>query len=166
MTTVIGIDPGNTQSAYCILEGTKIVEARKVPNYDMLFQIESWKTKPFYLAPIAIEMIQAMGMAVGREVFETCRWVGRFEECWRWCGGTAFKTIYRSEVKMHWCNSVRAKDKNIRQSLIDAYGKPRTKKNPGPTYGLAGDCWSALAVAGLHMHQIQSRPSCGEKVLP
>jgi hypothetical protein len=55
--------------------------------------------------------------------------------------------ITRGEVKVHVCNSKKAKDANVRQALIDRLGKPGTKKAPGPTYGIAGDVWAALAVA-------------------
>ncbi|MGH7470493.1 MAG: hypothetical protein ACRENP_21315 [Longimicrobiales bacterium] len=48
---------------------------------------------------------------------------------------------------MHLCKNPKAKDQNIRQALIDLLGAPGTKKNPGPTYGISGDAWSALAIA-------------------
>lgn len=44
-----------------------------------------------------------------------------------------------------------AKDKNIRQALIDRYGVVGTKKNPGFFYvngtKFAKDMWQAMAVA-------------------
>jgi hypothetical protein len=60
--------------------------------------------------------------------------------------------IYRADVKLHLCNSHRAKDKNVRQALIDLYGPTKEaaigrKASPGPLYGLAGDGWAALGVA-------------------
>ena len=46
---------------------------------------------------------------------------------------------------------MRAKDSNIRQALIDIYGKPGTKKEPNEFYNdskvkMAKDIWSALAI--------------------
>jgi hypothetical protein len=96
-------------------------------------------------------MIASYGMPVGREVFETCLWIGRFVEAWASRGGE-YRLVYRREVKLHLCESVRANDANIRAALIDRFGpgKPAaigTKKAPGPLYGLKGDEWAALGVA-------------------
>jgi hypothetical protein len=58
-----------------------------------------------------------------------------------------YELVYRRDVKMFLCGSNRAKDGNIRQALLDLVGPQGTKKAPGPTYGLRGDEWAALAVA-------------------
>lgn len=96
---------------------------------------------------LAIEMIASYGMPVGREVFETCVWIGRFIEAW----GGPYTLVYRKDVKLHLCGQPRAKDSNIRQALIDRYGgKDRAvgkKATPGPLYGVSADVWSALAIA-------------------
>ena len=42
---------------------------------------------------------------------------------------------------------LRKQDSNIRQSLINRFGSPGTKKCKGITYGISGDQWSALGVA-------------------
>jgi hypothetical protein len=55
--------------------------------------------------------------------------------------------VFRKDVKMHLCNSMRAKDANIRTALIDKLGAPGTKKMQGPTYGVTSHAWAALAVA-------------------
>lgn len=74
-------------------------------------------------------MIASYGMAVGESVFQTCVWIGRFSEI-------AEKKekyvdyIYRKEEKMNLCQTMRAKDSNIRQALIDRFGEVGTKKNP------------------------------------
>jgi hypothetical protein len=48
---------------------------------------------------------------------------------------------------MHLCNSMRAKDANVRQALIDRFGPVGTKKQPGKLYGVATHYWAALGVA-------------------
>ena len=88
-------------------------------------------------------------MLVGRTVFDTVFWIGRFYEAFEVRGRTVELT-YRQAIKVHHCNSVRAKDSNIRQALIDKYGKPGTKKAPGVTYGLKTDLWQAFALATYH----------------
>lgn len=92
---------------------------------------------------LVIEMVACYGMPVGREVFETVLWIGRFQEAW----SKESVLVYRKDIKMHLCNSARAKDGNIRQALIDRYGAPGTKKEPGKLYGIKTHLWAALAVA-------------------
>jgi hypothetical protein len=55
--------------------------------------------------------------------------------------------IFRKDIKLFLCGTMRAKDANIRQALIDKIGPQGTKKTPGPTYGIKSHTWAALAVA-------------------
>jgi len=55
--------------------------------------------------------------------------------------------IYRRDIKMHFCHTMKGKDANIRQVLIDRLGPPGRKKTPGITYGIKKDLWQALAGA-------------------
>jgi hypothetical protein len=75
---------------------------------------------------MVIEMIASYGMPVGKEVFDTYVWIGRFAEA----SGMPTNYIYRKDEKMNICHSMRAKDSNIRQALIDRFGVVGTKKNP------------------------------------
>lgn len=65
--------------------------------------------------------------------------------------------IFRRDIKLHLCNSVRAKDANIRQALIDRYGGKEKaigkKKSPGPLYGIKSHMWAALALAVTYHDQ-------------
>lgn len=74
-------------------------------------------------------MIASYGMPVGKEVFETCLWIGRFTEL-AILQGIDVEYIYRKEEKMNLCQSMKAKDSNIRQALIDRFGVVGTKKSP------------------------------------
>jgi len=147
---VLAIDPGPTESAYAIYNGRIVERFEKVPNNRMNHILTHPSAHPCdYLHSVVIEQIASMGMAVGEEVFETCVWTGRFiESADR--AGLRVNRVKRTEVKMHLCGSMQARDSNIRQALIDRFGGKDEaigkKKNPGPLYGVSGDVWSALAV--------------------
>lgn len=143
MPTILAIDPGNEFSAYVLYDGT-VKEWAKVDNHFLLADLRRLMTG---CDGWVIERIASYGMPVGREVFETCFWTGRFIERMWWLGDDEPALLERAKVKMHLCQSMRAKDGNVRQALIDKLGPQGTKKNPGPTYGLAGDGWAALGVA-------------------
>lgn len=152
---ILAIDPGNELSAWCVLQDGQLIASKKQPNAEVLAMLrgapEGWQFGPS--AALAVEMIASYGMPVGREVFETCLWIGRFVEAWeRHADRGPCQLVYRRDVKLFHCESVRATDANIRASLIDRFGPGKqkaigTKKAPGPLYGIKGDEWSALAVA-------------------
>lgn len=151
---ILAIDPGNTHSGIALIEpGTcKPIRVGKIPNEEVLDLIRSTSYDH-----LSIEMIASYGMAVGKEVFDTCVWIGRFvqhrndmslssDDC---------QLVYRRDVKLHHCQSAKAKDANITQALVDrfAYGEPNrgkgTKSNPGWFHGFAADMWQAYALAVL-----------------
>jgi len=145
-TRILAIDPGPEFSAYVLFDGSPS-QFGKVANQVLLDDVLLVQSLGDILV---IEQIAAMGMAVGAEVFETVFWSGRFAECWD-STGKVWVRVKRHEVKIHLCNSMKAKDANIRAALIDKFGgKDRAigkKKTPGPLFGISGDCWSALAIA-------------------
>lgn len=98
---------------------------------------------------IVIEKVACYGMPVGETIFETVFWSGIFAERYKSYSSEIKRIarIERKDIKMHLCGSMRAKDGNIRQVLIDKFGEPGKKKSPGILYGMKGDQWAALAVA-------------------
>ena len=96
---------------------------------------------------VICESVECYGMAVGKSVFQTCYTIGRIMQV----AGDRFVLMTRREVKLHLCNSARAKDANIRQALLDRWGGKAVaignKKNPGPLHGVKSHAWSALALA-------------------
>jgi hypothetical protein len=142
----LAIDPGPERSAYVIWTGESIYISGIVPNEDLLYGIQN--RFPMCGAVVcAIEMITSYGMPVGREVFETVLWIGRYFQSWTDTNEASPLLIPRGQVKLHHCQSSKAKDSNIRQALIDRFGKPGIKKAPGTTYGLKADTWQAFALA-------------------
>lgn len=149
---LLAIDPGTTQSGWCVFDGEAVVSSGVSPNDEMLDYVKRshWAINGYSMA---CEMVASYGMAVGREVFETVRWIGRFQQAW--FDPEAVKLVYRKDVKMHLCGTTKAKDANIRQAIIDLFpatggGKtPQigTKAQPGPLYGVSSHVWPALGVA-------------------
>lgn len=170
MSSILAIDPGNEYSAYVLYETCltdlhkqreklNIIEFGKYLNRDMLSIIAST-----YAEHLAIEMPACYGMAVGKTIMHTCRWVGRFQDRFEHLTGRESYLVYRKAkneedgingICMHICKNNTANDSNIRRAIIDRYpatggGKtPQigTKAQPGPLYGVSKDIWSALAVA-------------------
>lgn len=146
---MFAIDPGTTKSAWCMFDGERVVDCGIESNDEVLAIVQSIPVQE-----IAIEMIASYGMPVGKEVFETVLWVGRFFQVVQQRGITP-RLVYRLQVKTHLCKSAKAKDANIRQAIIDKFpasggGKtPQvgTKNQPGPLFGVHADIWAALGVA-------------------
>ena len=156
---IFAIDPGTEQSGWCLYGNNGVIKSGVAPN---LWVMGEMLTHP-WTTLIAIEMVASYGMPVGREVFETVRWIGRFQQAWH--DPESVRLVYRRDVKMHLCNSTKAKDANVRQAIIDRFprsggGKtPQigTKKQPGPLFGVSSHAWAALGVALTAHHQITNK---------
>ena len=141
---ILSIDPGPEQSAYVLLSlNYEILEFGKVDNEKLCNSI----SKQYGQVEIVIEMIASYGMPVGAEVFETCVWIGRFMQA----SNCKVERLYRKDIKLHLCNSVKAKDSNITQALKDRFGDKGTAKNKGYFYGFSKDIWQAMAVAVTYL---------------
>lgn len=163
---ILAIDPGNEQSGVVLIRerDLKPIVAEKITNEELLDNLLMDRYERLeeseYINHVAIEMIASYGMAVGQSVFETCVWIGRFiqalEDNYY---NDSLKFIYRKDEKMNLCGSMKAKDSNIVQALIDRFapntpnkGKG-TKKEPGWFYGFKKDIWQAYAV-GVTYHDM------------
>lgn len=127
MSKILAVDPGNEESAYVVYDTDTMAVERfaKINNEDMLNNVIEDAGD---CDTMAIEMPACYGMAVGRTVFDTCRWVGIFQQAFGLCHTYLVyrKAPNREEgiesVTMHLCKSTRAKDSNVRQAIIDRYG--------------------------------------------
>lgn len=150
---ILAIDPGATQSGWCLYD-PRLVKAPihfsgVVPNAQVAAYLEGRSDYPWGHCIIEWIAHYGRGMPAGASVFDTCRWVGRFEQAWK--HDAACTLMMCRDVKLHLCGSVKAKDSNIRQALIDKFGgKDKAigkKANPGPLHGVKSHAWSALALA-------------------
>lgn len=159
---ILAIDPGNIESGYAIIEmpDFKLLEFGKVKNEELLEDIEERFIYDHSIDAIAIEMVASYGMAVGKSVFDTCVWIGRFVQA---LANDGVDYVYRKDEKMCLCGSMKAKDSNIRQALIDRYAKhdfkngKGVKKNPDTFYGVSKDVWQAIAVGVTYYEKAEGR---------
>lgn len=148
VSTVLAIDPGNTESAYVLLDAAtrRPIMFDKVPNEQL--RAMAARADFRHAGSVAIEMVASYGMPVGAEVFETCVAIGRFLELIPHA-----ELVKRAPVKLHHCRSSRAKDSNVRQALVDRFAPGQsnhgkgTKATPGWFYGFRADVWQAYALA-------------------
>lgn len=150
---ILAIDPGQHESAWLVFETESghPDDFGIEPNEKILPIIDALN---FTCRHLVIEMVShyGTGMPVGKSVFDTCVWIGRFVQCWESTSALPHALLTRQTIKAVLCGSARAKDANVRQALIDLYGGSMkaakgTKKAPGPLYGVKTHIWSALAVA-------------------
>lgn len=154
---ILAIDPGPRESAWVWYDDEGVVSSCLVANDECRDFIR--EDERVGLDDLVIEDVTAYGMPVGRDVFETCVWIGRFIEAWG--DDDTVTRITRPTIKTHLCGTPTAKDANVRQALIDRFpatggGKTPaigTKSQPGPLHGMKSHLWSALAVAVVYAEQ-------------
>lgn len=167
---VLGIDPGSVHSGVVLYDEdrAKVISSGDVDNDTLLnvLRLGFWGSFVLTDCDLAIEDIEGMGQMVGRDVFETCVWIGRFIEAWEH-GYEQKKAhrISRGDEKVVLCGRktvlnpktgkrMNVSDSMIRAAIIDRFpstggGKiPQIGivKNKGPLFGVSGHAWSALAV--------------------
>ena len=164
---ILAIDPGNTESGYAVIEmpDFKLLDFGKIKNEQLLCLLVDYVKHRDWIRiadvtefdAIAVEMVASYGMAVGKSVFDTCVWIGRFVQA---LANDGVDYVYRKDEKMCLCGSMKAKDSNIRQALIDRYAKhdfkngKGVKKNPDTFYGVSKDVWQAIAVGVTYYENI------------
>jgi len=141
----LAIDPGPVRSALVLYDAKAGLCSHYLQPNDWV--LEFLRAYDAALDDVlVIERVASFGMPVGAEIFSTCIESGRFYQEWTRRKLRA-EWMTRVEVKLAITGQPRAKDGNIRQALIDRFGGPQAVKKGGPLYKVAGDSWSALAVA-------------------
>lgn len=121
---LLAIDPGSEKSGWVLMENgvpTRWAwdENRLVRNLLGALSIPG-NIGSMEFTHLVIEDVSHYGkdISVGNDVFQTVRWTGRFDEAW----GGEFTYIKRPTVKTYLCGMPTAKDKDVRQAVIDHYG--------------------------------------------
>ena len=151
----MGIDPGQIKSGFVIIDNDYNVHNHGVVDNGEIMEIIS-NSNNHGLDSIIIEMITSYGMPVGKTTMDTLVWIGRF---YQEVEHSDVFLISRANIKLHMCNSVRAKDPNVIMAVKDRYNPTGggsdpfkgTKKEPGPLYGMVNHSFNALAVAISHL---------------
>lgn len=151
---IFAIDPGPETSAWVLYDDARkqVFDACACEGNDAIISGMLSGVYPGNGTRVCvIEEIVFYGRPVGRAIFETCTWIGRFEQCLLMMEHEV-RLISQPQVRLHLCGNLRAGDCDIRQAIIDRFGSNRkaaigTKKDPGPLYGIKSHAWSALALA-------------------
>ena len=150
--SIIGIDPGSAETAYTIIDHDyNILASDKLPNSMLMVLLTQME-----VSEVAIESIQSYGMAVGREVFDTCFMIGRLQQKLEDMGKPV--TLYpRPEYTRRLCGVGKVNDAILRQALLLRFGGD---KKGEPLFLLKGasDKRSAFAVAVYHLDKIRREP--------
>jgi hypothetical protein len=149
MSFIIGIDVGSTYSGICIWD-TKHQEInycndslsnKNVPYLTKECKLDYTRKDCYFV----IEDIKSYGMPVGATTFDTCKAIGRFQERIE-SYGDSYIMVSKPEVQVHFCNTTKAKDANIKRVLKDRFGEKGTKKKQGVLYNLKSHSWDAFAL--------------------
>jgi hypothetical protein len=141
---VIAIDPGYRQSAFLEYDGQRVIGHGIEANDQLLADMAASKKQ----AVLVIEEMQIFaGHGVGKEVFDSVFWSGRFAQVWT---PRPFERLLRSKVRAH-LGASKGGDAAVRQALIERFGPYREdaigkKATPGPLFGITSHEWSALAI--------------------
>ncbi len=152
--TVVGIDPGQKQSAVVTWRGGTYIHAEIIENREVLYFLDRGDPINWHL--VIEQMVgtytRREGQFVGTSVLDTCVWSGRFIEHWE-CGSVPGRWTFvpRKAVVAYLCGNAKANDSDVRAAIIDRYGGDKasavgTKKKPGPLYDLRADLWQAAAL--------------------
>ena len=150
---ILALDVGTTESGFCLMDEQTYFPYRfgKIANEDL---IDIVKTEDY--TKLAIEAFASYGMAIGQSTIKSIEWNGRFIQLAVNRDIPVFP-VFRKEEKITICGSMKAKDANIRQALIDRFAKfdfktgKGTKKNPDWFFGFSQDSWTAFAVGVTYL---------------
>ena len=143
---ILSIDAGTIESGYCLSEGYKPLRFGKISNEDLL-QI----VKKEEYDVLVYEAFQSYGMPVGQTTIDSITWNGRYIQS-ALDREKRVEHIFRREEKLCLCGTMKAKDTNIRQALIDRFAQfdfkngKGTKKRKDYFYGFSKDSWTAMAI--------------------
>lgn len=143
---ILAVDPGNVQSAFCLVspdlrplafekcrnrmskeEQKELIESTGNPDVSREIFFEAFKAAIAHETPVGanihfvIEDIENFGMPAGRSLFDTEKYIGRLSRLIEEEYGDEPEYIFRHEEKMTICRNPRANDATIKQALVDMF---------------------------------------------
>lgn len=162
---VMAIDPGTTESAFVLLDlDGHVLNHNKQSNDFVLGWVQAAFDRRVGnpIEHLVIEQVASYGMPVGREVFETVHWAGRFHQAALDFGFRASVTrLTRKTVAEHLCGGGEREkgktpnDATVRKALLDRYGGDEARKKGGALHGITNDRWAALAVGCAYLDGVR-----------
>jgi hypothetical protein len=152
---VIALDPGYRESAFVHYDGVRVLAHGIEANEQLLSDLTA--SGYGHDVVLVIEEMQIFaGHGVGKEVFDSVFWSGRFAQAWT---PRPFERLLRSKVRGH-LGASKGGDAAVRQALIERFGPYKEdaigrSKTPGPLFGIKSHTWSALAIAVTWWDQTQ-----------
>lgn len=144
---IFAVDAGSTVSSWVLFDTaaqTIFDKELDMPNAELLAIIGIASYNVF-----AFEQLAPFGFVVGKEVFDTIEWNGRFRHAAEIRAVTVFP-VKRKQCVVHHTGSAKGGDSAIRTAMLARFGKEKTE---GVTY----DLWQALSVAAFaadHMNNL------------
>lgn len=144
---ILAIDVGTTETGYCLMDKVtyKPLKFGKIDNDDLLKIVKEEEYDE-----LVYEEFQSYGMPIGISTITSITWNGRYIQS-ALDRGKKVSFVYRKDEKINLCGSMKAKDSNIRQALIDRFGVVGVKANKGFFYGFKKDIWAAFAVGCTYL---------------
>lgn len=159
---ILAIDPGTTQSAYCMMRPDySIISAAKVGNDDVLKLVKVGEYDELVIEYMEARHVQ--NGVIGAETYDTCYWIGRYKQA-AIDRGKPVNRVYRADERKRLVPTKKNKlpphpptvgqsaDAQIRATLIRRFAKHDFKNGKGKAackdtfYGFHADMWSACAV--------------------
>lgn len=145
---LLSLDVGTTESAFCIIDidTYKPLKFGKISNEELLKIV-----KEEQYDEMVYEEFQSYGMPIGQTTITSITWNGRYIQSTLDRNKPVFR-VYRKDEKINLCRTMKAKDSNIRQALIDRFATFDFKNGKGVKgnkdffYGFSKDVWAAFAV--------------------
>ena len=172
---IFAIDPGDEESSYVIwdpIHETVLEHGYNVRNDVLLHKVRAQEDHQFLI----LERIQARGISVGQETFDTAEYVGALGEAY--VHKYLVHRVFRTKVRVHFCGTPNSNDGTVRRAILDRFGGekkaiggikcPKCKGKgwfgsgrkvcpacqgfkwrhlPGKLIGIKDDEWQALALA-------------------